>query len=127
MEYQDEIDEKLANVLASCYRMLDFSKTGGRYAYDFFASKILTAGHAPGFGESLDVLGKKCALHAFKDGAYITATAFEFNPEDAGILVQNQEEVLRRMRERSNYLAILAKCIVDSEKKMKGNKSLEEF
>ena len=123
MEFRDKIDESLATILSSCYRSIDWKKAGAKSAYDFMASRIRIGGHERTIASALDTIAAKCPLQA-RGG---NATAWEYDP---GLLVEleaNRAEVLRRMRNESIYIALLAAKLAKEKKELKGNESLEKF
>jgi hypothetical protein len=97
MEFPDKIYESLAEVLASCYRSIDWSKTGQKSAYDYFSARVRSAGHERTVPAALDRLAKRCNLGSFDMG-----------PDAIAYLEENRFEVLRRLRAESIYVALLA-------------------
>jgi len=121
LEFRDKIDESLATILSSCYRSIDWKKAGAKSAYDFMAGRIRIGGHERTIAAALETMAAKCPLQAHAS----TATAFEYDPEL--LLGLDTAEVLRRMRNESIYLALLAAKLAKEKKELKGNASLEKF
>jgi len=116
MEYPDKIYESMAEVLASCYRSIDWSKAGQKSAYDYFSARVRSAGHERTVPSALDRLAKRCNV-----------ASFDMEPEAIAFLVANEREVLRRLRTESVYVALLAAKLSKERKMLKGNASLEKF
>ena len=116
MEFPDKIYEQLAETLASCYRSIDWSKSGQKSAYDYFAARVRSAGHERTVPAALDRLAKRCNL-----------ISFDMEPDGIAYLEANRFEVLRRLRTESVYVALLAAKLAKEKKTLKGNTSLEKF
>lgn len=116
MEFPDKIYENLAEVLASCYRSIDWSRAGQKSAYDYFAARVRSAGHERTVPSALDRLAKRCNL-----------ISFDMEPDAIVYLAENTPEVLRRLRTESVYVALLAAKLAKEKKQLKGNASLEKF
>jgi prophage DNA circulation protein len=97
MEFPDEIYRQLAETLASCYRSVDWSKSGSKSAYDYFAARVRSAGHERTVPAAMDRLAKRCNV-----------ASFDMEPDAVAFLVANEREVLRRLRTESVYVALLA-------------------
>ena len=85
------------------------------------ASRIRIGGHERTVAAALETIAAKCPLSAGGGNA----TAFEYDPEL--LLDLDTTEVLRRMRNESIYLALLAAKLAKEKKELKGNASLEKF
>lgn len=97
MEFPDEIYRQLAETLASCYRSVDWSKSGSKSAYDYFTARVRSAGHERTVPAAMDRLAKRCNV-----------ASFDMEPEAIAFMVANEREVLRRLRTESIYVALLA-------------------
>jgi prophage DNA circulation protein len=116
MEFPDDIYGAMATVMASCYRSIDWSKAGQKSAYDYFAARVRSAGHERTVPAAMDRLAKRCRVMSF------------LQDMDAMALMQaNSTEVLRRMRNESIYVALLAAKLAKEQKALAGNVSLERF
>lgn len=135
-EYPDEIYKVLAEVISNYYAAIDWKKAGAKSAYDFTASRLVIGGHAKSVPAAFDLIARKSPLMARRSeyepqGKRVegNGSAFAYDPDQMVFLVANQREVLRRMREESQYLALaaakLAKERKEQEKKV--DKSLGEF
>ena len=116
MKYPDQIYENLADVLASCYQSIDWSKAGQKSAYDYFAARVRSAGHERTVPAAIDRLAKRCNV-----------ASFDVEPDAIAFLAANEREVLRRLRTESVYVALLAAKLAKEKKALKGNASLENF
>lgn len=108
MEFPDEIYRQLAETLASCYRSVDWSKSGSKSAYDYFAARVRSAGHERTVPAALDRLAKRCSVASFEMDTGIVAS-----------LEANRSEVLRRLRAESIYVALLSAKLAKEQKAKK--------
>jgi hypothetical protein len=116
MKFPDEIYEQLAEVLASCYRSIDWSKAGQKSAYDYFATRVRSAGDARSVPVALNLLARRCNV-----------TYFDIDPDALVFLCQNEREVLHRLRSAPIPIAMMATKLAKERKAQKGNTSLESF
>jgi|GEM_PF-1403042 len=114
VETTDDLYAAMTEVMAACYRSIDWSKAGQKSAYDYFASRVRSSGYAPTVPAALERLARRCNV-----------ISFDLDLPRVRLLDSERREVLRRMRDESVYVALLAAKRAKELKNL--NKSLEGF
>lgn len=113
-----EVENKLAYVLAKCYRNIPWSKIGVRSAHKFFVDRIRASAGAVNFKEFLDTFTRK-----------INVPFVKIEPEYVDFLDENKAITMQLLRRESTYLANFALETVEQIKaedklKAKGQSTL---
>ncbi|OYT64158.1 hypothetical protein B6U67_00720 [Methanosarcinales archaeon ex4484_138] len=111
MDDVNELREKIAYMLATAYRRVDWKKMGSRSAYDVFAHRVKVAGYMNTVAKFVE---KLChGLHL---------QSINIDPDELLYLEEKRDEALRMLREETVLLVLMA---AKKAKELKINKKFE--
>ncbi|MBQ6220071.1 MAG: hypothetical protein IJH63_10040 [Methanobrevibacter sp.] len=104
---EDDLEEKLAIILARIYLQIPWSKISVKSAHKFFIDRIRASANAKNFKEFLDILTRK-----------VSVTFVKLDSEDICLLEEYNEFTMGLIRKESLYVTNYALEKVDELKKI---------
>lgn len=104
-ELENEIEYKLAFVLASVYMRIPWSKIGVKSAHKFFVDRIRSSSNSRNFKEFMDIFTRKCNVEFIK-----------IDTDIMNFLDEHLDVTLMLLRKESVFIANYALEVVELKK-----------